>query len=110
MTNGSIMNGNFNRYYGQEVNGNGNLNHSNMKLGSGPPGGPEDGSVDDKFEVPLPFGYHLANIILASVHIVRIGTLERACSVCEILTSQPDISIHTHECRKLYVLFSTGRW
>lgn len=59
MTNGSIMNGNFNRYYGQEVNGNGNLNHSNMKLGSGPPGGPEDGSVDDKFEVPLPFGYHL---------------------------------------------------
>merc|ERR1719270_809930 len=53
------MNGNFNRYYGQEVNGNGNLNHTNMKLGSGPPRGPEDGSVDDKFEVPLPFGYHL---------------------------------------------------
>ena len=51
MTNGSIMNGNFNRYYGQEVNGNGNLNHQAGKNG--------DEAVDDKFEVPLPFGYHL---------------------------------------------------
>ena len=52
MTNGSIMNGNFNRYYhaGTEVNGNGNLNHPNMKMET--PG-------EDKFEVPLPFGYHL---------------------------------------------------
>ena len=53
MTNGSIMNGNLNRYYhGQEVNGNGNLNHHAVN-------GKKDTPEDDKFEVPLPFGYHL---------------------------------------------------
>ena len=54
MTNGSIMNGNFNRYYGhgQEVNGNGNLNHHAVN-------GKGETTEDDKFEVPLPFGYHL---------------------------------------------------
>merc|ERR1719179_57383 len=46
------MIGNFNRYYhgGNEVNGKGNLNHQNMKMET--PG-------EDKFEDPLPFGYHL---------------------------------------------------
>ena len=50
MTNGSIMNGNMNRFYhggSPEVNGNLNLKMQ-----------PADGG-DDKFEVPLPFGYHL---------------------------------------------------
>jgi len=41
MTNGSIMNGNINRFYHAEVNG-------NIAKGG-----------EDKFEVPLPFGYHL---------------------------------------------------
>ena len=52
MTNGSIMNGNFNRFYhGQEVNGNGNLNQQSVNG--------KETSEEDKFEVPLPFGYHL---------------------------------------------------
>ena len=50
MTNGSIMNGNLNRFYpGNEVNG--NLNQQTMKM--------ETNGGEDKFEVPLPFGYHL---------------------------------------------------
>merc|ERR1719499_501683 len=48
MTNGSIMNGNINRFYHGEVNG--NLNPPTMNVEN------EDG---EKFEVPLPFGYHL---------------------------------------------------
>merc|ERR1719228_275483 len=48
MTNGSIMNGNINRFYHGEVNG--NLNQPTMNVEN------EEG---EKFEVPLPFGYHL---------------------------------------------------
>merc|ERR1719334_2141855 len=50
MTNGSIMNGNINRFYhnGGEVNGNLNPPTVNVETGNG-----------EKFEVPLPFGYHL---------------------------------------------------
>merc|ERR1719192_3119907 len=48
MTNGSIMNGNINRFYHGEVNG--NLNPPTMNVEN------EEG---EKFEVPLPFGYHL---------------------------------------------------
>merc|ERR1719369_1833467 len=48
MTNGSIMNGNINRFYHGEVNG--NLNQPTMNL---------ETTEGEKFEVPLPFGYHL---------------------------------------------------
>merc|ERR1719410_1756649 len=48
MTNGSIMNGNINRFYHGEVNGNLNPPTVNVETGNG-----------EKFEVPLPFGYHL---------------------------------------------------
>merc|ERR1719244_1079749 len=44
MTNGSIMNGNINRFYHGEVNG--NLNQPTMNVEN------EEG---EKFEVPLPF-------------------------------------------------------
>ena len=55
MTNGSIMNGggNMNRMYQGNGEVNGNLNHqNNIKMQT-------NGGADDKFEVPLPFGYHL---------------------------------------------------
>merc|ERR1719419_373382 len=48
MTNGSIMNGNINRFYHGEVNG--NLNPPTMNV---------ETTEGEKFEVPLPFGYHL---------------------------------------------------
>merc|ERR1719369_2045592 len=48
MTNGSIMNGNINRFYHGEVNG--NLNQPTMNV---------ETTEGEKFEVPLPFGYHL---------------------------------------------------
>merc|ERR1719495_1384227 len=48
MTNGSIMNGNINRFYHGEVNGNFNQPTMNVETTEG-----------EKFEVPLPFGYHL---------------------------------------------------
>merc|ERR1719474_1717588 len=48
MTHGSIMNGNINRFYHGEVNG--NLNPPTMNV---------ETTEGEKFEVPLPFGYHL---------------------------------------------------
>merc|ERR1719228_2703644 len=48
MTNGSIMNGNINRFYHGEVNGNFNQPTMNVETTEG-----------EKFEVPLPFGYYL---------------------------------------------------
>merc|ERR1719500_441721 len=48
MTNGSIMNGNINRFYHGEVNG--NLNQPTMNV---------ETTEGEKFEVPFPFGYHL---------------------------------------------------
>jgi len=59
ITNGSILNGNMNRLYHQEVNGNNIMvNGTNGVNGINGVNG-TNGVSDDKFEVPLPFGYHL---------------------------------------------------
>jgi hypothetical protein len=71
ITNGSIRNGNINRNNnfhsaaggnsssGGEVNGNNSLNSHHHTMPTSAKEAANNGGFDEKFEVPLPFGYHL---------------------------------------------------
>jgi len=58
LTNGSIMNGNINRFL-REVNGNVVQPGGGVAAAGGPAAGEPAGPGQEPFEVPLPFGYHL---------------------------------------------------